>query len=38
VGVLVRRTILEDRFLHRELAGYQEYARKVRHRLVPGIW
>jgi protein-S-isoprenylcysteine O-methyltransferase Ste14 len=38
VGVLVRRTILEDRFLHRELAGYQEYARKVRHRLLPGIW
>jgi len=38
VGVLVRRTILEDRFLHRELTGYQEYARKVRHRLLPGIW
>ena len=38
VGVLVRRTILEDRFLHRELAGYQEYARKVRFRLLPGIW
>jgi protein-S-isoprenylcysteine O-methyltransferase Ste14 len=37
-GVLVRRTILEDRFLHRELAGYQDYARKVRHRLLPGIW
>jgi protein-S-isoprenylcysteine O-methyltransferase Ste14 len=38
VGVLVRRTILEDRFLHRELAGYQEYARKVRYRLLVGIW
>src|SRR2546425_7976158 len=38
VGVLVRRTILEDRFLLRELAGYREYARKVRHRLLPGIW
>jgi len=38
VGVLVRRTILEDRFLHSELAGYQEYARKVRYRLLPGIW
>ncbi len=37
-GVLVRRTILEDRFLHRELAGYPEYARKVRYRLLPGIW
>lgn len=38
VGVLVRRTILEDRFLHRELTGYPEYARKVRFRLLPGIW
>ena len=38
VGVLIRRTILEDRFLHRELAGYQEYARTVRYRLLPGIW
>jgi protein-S-isoprenylcysteine O-methyltransferase Ste14 len=38
VAVLVRRTILEDRFLHRELAGYPEYARKVRYRLLPGIW
>jgi len=38
VGVLVRRTILEDRFLHRELAGYPEYADTVRYRLLPGIW
>ena len=38
VGVLVRRTILEDRFLHRELAGYPEYAGTVRYRLLPGIW
>jgi protein-S-isoprenylcysteine O-methyltransferase Ste14 len=37
-GVLVRRTILEDRFLHRELAGYPEYARTVRYRLLPGVW
>jgi len=38
VGVMIRRTILEDRFLHSELTGYQEYARKVRYRLLPGIW
>jgi protein-S-isoprenylcysteine O-methyltransferase Ste14 len=38
VGFLVRRTILEDRFLLSELAGYREYARKVRYRLLPGIW
>ena len=32
------RTALEDRTLQAELAGYQEYARQVRYRLVPGIW
>jgi protein-S-isoprenylcysteine O-methyltransferase Ste14 len=37
-GIIVRRTILEDRFLHRELAGYQEYARKVPYRFLPAIW
>ena len=37
-AVVLRRTILEDRFLRHELAGYQDYARKVRYRLLPGIW
>jgi protein-S-isoprenylcysteine O-methyltransferase Ste14 len=37
-GLLVLRTILEDRTLQRELSGYKEYARRVRSRLVPGIW
>jgi len=37
-GVLLRRIRLEDQFLHRELAGYQDYARKVRYRIFPGIW
>jgi protein-S-isoprenylcysteine O-methyltransferase Ste14 len=32
------RTALEDRFLRRELDGYQEYAARVRQRLLPGIW
>jgi protein-S-isoprenylcysteine O-methyltransferase Ste14 len=35
---MVIRTALEDRMLHAELPGYQKYARKVRYRLVPGIW
>jgi protein-S-isoprenylcysteine O-methyltransferase Ste14 len=35
---IIARTVLEDRMLHVELAGYQEYAREVRYRLVPGIW
>jgi protein-S-isoprenylcysteine O-methyltransferase Ste14 len=37
VGVVVR-TALEDRTLRRELEGYDEYARRVPFRLVPGIW
>lgn len=32
------RTALEDRTLTAELAGYAEYAQRVRYRLVPGIW
>lgn len=32
------RTALEDRTLHEELEGYQEYARQVRYRFLPGIW
>jgi len=36
--VLVLRTALEDRFLQNELQGYAEYAKRVRYRLVPGVW
>ncbi len=32
------RTVLEDRTLHNELAGYTDYARRVKYRLVPPIW
>jgi protein-S-isoprenylcysteine O-methyltransferase Ste14 len=37
-ALMVLRTVLEDRFLQAELPGYQDYARDVRYRLVPGIW
>jgi protein-S-isoprenylcysteine O-methyltransferase Ste14 len=37
-GLLIVRTALEDRTLRTELPGYADYARTVRHRLVPGIW
>jgi len=37
-ALLVVRTWLEDRTLHSELAGYVEYARNTRYRLVPGVW
>ena len=36
--LLVVRTVLEDRTLQDELHGYREYAQRVRHRLLPGIW
>lgn len=32
------RTILEDRTLRRELDGYQDFCRRTRYRLVPGVW
>jgi protein-S-isoprenylcysteine O-methyltransferase Ste14 len=36
--LLVLRTIWEDLTLRKELAGYQEYAQRVRYRLIPGVW
>jgi protein-S-isoprenylcysteine O-methyltransferase Ste14 len=37
VGIVIR-TALEDRTLQAELSGYTDYARRVRFRLVPGVW
>ncbi|WP_321473239.1 isoprenylcysteine carboxylmethyltransferase family protein [uncultured Paludibaculum sp.] len=36
--VLAVRTALEDRTLKAELAGYAEYANRVRSRLIPWVW
>lgn len=36
--LILRRTIIEDRFLQENLDGYSDYAQNVRYRLVPGIW
>lgn len=36
--LMVMRTALEDRTLHEELAGYQEYTQRVPYRLLPGLW
>jgi protein-S-isoprenylcysteine O-methyltransferase Ste14 len=38
IAALVARTLLEDRLLHAELPGYGDYARRVRFRLLPGVW
>ena len=37
-AVLALRTSWEDRLLRVELPGYADYARRVRYRLIPGIW
>lgn len=36
--LLAVRSLDEEALLSRELAGYDEYRRRVRYRLVPGIW
>lgn len=38
VALLFLRTALEDRMLRRELAGYEEFTKQTRYRLIPGIW
>jgi len=35
---IIIRTHLEDKTLQKELKGYKEYAKKVRYRLLPGVW
>lgn len=37
-ALFIRRTLLEDRMLQQELAGYSEYAQRVKYRLMPGIF
>jgi protein-S-isoprenylcysteine O-methyltransferase Ste14 len=37
-GVIVWRLIDEETHLARNLPGYDDYRRKVRRRLVPGVW
>ena len=36
--IAVIRTVLEDQALQDELPGYRDYARRVRYRLIPGIY
>lgn len=38
VPLLAARTLGEEAVLRRGLAGYADYARRVRFRLAPGIW
>lgn len=36
--LLIIRTYLEDTTLQKELNGYADYTKKVKYRLIPGIW
>jgi protein-S-isoprenylcysteine O-methyltransferase Ste14 len=38
VPLLLWRLVDEERFLSRNLPGYTEYRKRVRHRLVPFVW
>lgn len=38
IATFVRRTLIEDAMLHDELAGYPQYAARVRWRVVPGVF
>jgi protein-S-isoprenylcysteine O-methyltransferase Ste14 len=37
-ALILRRVFFEDAFLQVNLAGYADYARRVRYRLIPGGW
>jgi len=37
-ALILRRTIIEDRFLHANLPGYADFASRTRWRLLPGLW
>jgi protein-S-isoprenylcysteine O-methyltransferase Ste14 len=38
MATILVRTALEDRMLRRSLPAYDEYARRTRYRLFPGVW
>ena len=35
---IIIRTHLEDKTLQKELKGYKEYTKKVKYKLLPGVW
>lgn len=38
IAAIIVRTYLEDRTLQNELAGYSEYVKQTKYRLLPGVW
>ena len=38
IATVALRILFEERFLRRELKGYEAYTKKVRYRLIPFLW
>ena len=38
IPIIVKRIRNEEQVLEKGLPGYREYKKKVRYRLIPGIW
>jgi len=38
IAGIAPRAVFEERLLERDLPGYADYMRRVRYRLVPGLW
>jgi protein-S-isoprenylcysteine O-methyltransferase Ste14 len=38
IAVLALRIAFEERFLRRELSGYEQYAERTRYRMIPFVW
>ena len=38
IGLVVYRTLQEEKVLLNELEGYKEYTQQVRFRFIPGLW
>jgi protein-S-isoprenylcysteine O-methyltransferase Ste14 len=38
IGTIVLRIHIEERFLRRQLEGYEDYMKRVRYRLIPFLW
>ena len=36
--LLAWRTVMEERMLRAELAGYEDYMQQVKYRLIPALW
>jgi protein-S-isoprenylcysteine O-methyltransferase Ste14 len=38
IAILVLRIRIEERFLRRELEGYDAYTKRLIYRLIPFLW